>query len=211
MTSLALDPGTATVAAVLAGGAGRRFGTALPAGGKGLLTLHGRSLIAHGIAYLEGQTGGPVVVNINPAPHPVLDPGLPQIDDGAFAGCGPLAGLQASLGWAALHHPDRPWLLTMAVDTPFLPPDLMARLGAAADPAQAVIAASTDGLHPTIGLWHGSLRDPLAGALRRGVRAIRDWLALIDHRVVTWPDPAAFANLNTPDDLAAAERRPYRA
>lgn len=194
------------VGAVLAGGAGRRFGSALPPGGKGFLMLHGQPLVDHAARFLARQNTGPVVVNLNP-PHPPLAADRPVAADGAYAGCGPLAGLLTVLEWAAAHCPARPWVLTVAVDTPVLPTDLLARLAPAAAPVQAAIAAAPGRLHPTIGLWRSTLRVPLAAALGQGTRALRDWLALIEHQVVVWPAPGLFANINTPDDLAAAERQ----
>ena len=42
---------------------------------------------------------------------------------------GPLAGILAGMEWAAAHHPHAGWILTAPADVPFLPLDLVARVG----------------------------------------------------------------------------------
>jgi molybdopterin-guanine dinucleotide biosynthesis protein A len=122
---------------------------------------------------------------------------------------GPGAGLLGALRWLEKDVGPDALLLTAPVDAPFLPHDLFAQLEAAcaAAGAPAAIVRHAGGLHPVFGLW----RAGCAGAVEQALKAER---AL--HRIAAntraveceaWkglsPDP--FANLNSPEDVAAAE------
>jgi molybdopterin-guanine dinucleotide biosynthesis protein A len=199
---------------LLAGGRATRMG----GGDKGRRLVAGRSLIAHAIARLAPQAG-PIALNANGDPARFADLGLPVIADSVAGHPGPLAGVLAGLDWAAGQGAAR--IVTVAADTPFFPADLVARLVAAADAAGAPIAlaATLDPApepgrgrvrHPTFGLWSTALRDDLRAALRGGVRKVVIWTdghgavdALFD--APEGADP--FFNVNTPEDLAAAEAR----
>jgi len=131
-------------------------------------------------------------------------------DDPRHLGRGPLAGLLAGL-----RASPREWLACTPCDVPGIPTDLVARLAAAAPGRQVVFAAAVDpstadGLprrHPVCCLLHRSLQAPLAAYLDDGGRRIDAWMRSLSHAEVVFDDAAAFANLNTLDDLAAAQRR----
>jgi molybdopterin-guanine dinucleotide biosynthesis protein A len=113
-----------------------------------------------------------------------------------------LAGLDwaAGIGAAAM--------ATAAVDTPFLPQDLVVRLRAAGLPA---VARGADGrLHPTFALWPVTLRDRLRAALARGEHRVMAFARAEGAALAAFPDtiPDPFFNVNTPDDLARAETLP---
>ncbi|MEZ5913884.1 MAG: NTP transferase domain-containing protein [Paracoccaceae bacterium] len=102
---------------------------------------------------------------------------------------------------------------TVAVDTPFLPADLVARLRAAAPSGQPALAASHDGAgalrrHPTAALWPVAARRAIAEALARGERRIGQLAADLGAVVVQfdWDRTDPFFNINRPEDLARAER-----
>lgn len=181
---------------ILAGGTGRRIG-----GAKPFVALAGQPLVAHVIARLAPQCAALAVNANDPAGHD--SHGLPLIADADGGGNGPLAGILAAMRWAAAMGGDR--VLTAPVDTPFLPPDLAQRLGR----AQAVVAlaATADGVHGTCGLWSVALTGPLAAALAGGARRVQDFAAAQGAVRVVFDDAAGFANINTPEDLAAAEAR----
>jgi molybdenum cofactor guanylyltransferase len=115
----------------------------------------------------------------------------------------------AGLDWAAVHRPDSTFIASVATDAPFLPADLVARLTAARQAAEADLAcASSAGrAHPVFGLWPPRLREDLRRAIvDDGIRKVDEWTAR--HRLVTVPfadrpiDP--FFNANRPEDLEAA-------
>lgn len=192
-----------TPGVVLAGGRARRMG----GGDKGLLPLAGRPVLAHVLARLAPQVW-PIAINANGDPARFAAFDLPVLPDTVPGQPGPLAGLLAGMDWAAGLGADH--LVTVAADTPFLPPDLVVRLHAA---GRFALAASDPGdgmrVHPVCGLWPVALRDPLRAALKAGQRRVLGWA--LDHGAVSVAfasDPVdPFFNLNTPGDLALAETR----
>jgi molybdenum cofactor guanylyltransferase len=101
-------------------------------------------------------------------------------------------------------------LVTVPTDSPFLPVDLVERLIQARDAAGAEMAcaASSGQVHPVVGLWPVRLARLLRQALvEEHLHRIDRWtarFALVHVPFSTDPfDP--FLNVNTPEDLAAAE------
>lgn len=168
---------------VLAGGQSSRFGT-----DKALARLSGQTLLTHAIDRLSQWCDHVVVVGREVAPAPTL-PDWPR------PGMGPLGGIAASL-----HHArDAGYshVLTCGVDAPDLPdslPDLLS-------PPPACLAAQ-----PVIGLWPASASDVLDAILKaEGRHSLRQFAEAINARAVhIGHEPA---NINTPADLAAAEKR----
>jgi molybdopterin-guanine dinucleotide biosynthesis protein A len=124
---------------------------------------------------------------------------------------GPLAGILAGLEWAAAHRPDVADIVSVPGDCPFLPDDLVARLEAARQAAQVPLACARSGewRHPVVALWRVALRDDLRLALvKEDLRKIELWTARHGIAIADWPaapvDP--FFNVNTPEDVAEAER-----
>ncbi len=194
------------LALLLAGGQARRMG----GGDKCLRRLGGRTLLEHVARRVRPQVGG-IVLNANGDPARFEGFRLPVVADGVPGFAGPLAGVLAGLDWAAAERPDLPWLVSIATDTPFLPIDLVTRLveTAEAEGADLACAASGGRTHPVFGLWPVRLRDELRAALvGEGLRKIDAWTRryrLATVSFATTPiDP--FLNVNTPEDLAEAER-----
>jgi molybdenum cofactor guanylyltransferase len=191
---------------ILAGGNATRMG----GGDKGLRVAGGRRLIDWVIARLGPQCG-PLALNANGDPGRFSDLGLPVLPDEMPDRPGPLAGVLAGLDWAAGLGAEA--LVTAAADTPFLPNDLVARLEGAAGPTGLALAATTgdDGRllrHPTFGLWPVALRDDLRAALGGGLRKIVLWTDAHQAGTAVFPTTAydPFFNVNTPQDIAEAER-----
>jgi molybdopterin-guanine dinucleotide biosynthesis protein A len=198
----AMIPASLPVGVLLAGGLARRMG----GGDKPLLTLAGRPLLAHAAAALAPQCTA-LVLNANGDPARFAAFGLPVVADTLPGHPGPLAGILAGMRWAAAHHPGRADILTIAADTPLLPGDFGARLAAARGTAPIACARSGGWTHPTAALWPVALADRLEAAIRAGARGVLAWatgegLALADFAAEPH-DP--FFNINTPQDLAAAE------
>jgi molybdenum cofactor guanylyltransferase len=196
----------ATPGVLLAGGLARRMG----GGDKPMRQIAGRTILARVIARLKPQCDG-LILNANGDPARFAAFGLPVIPDSVADLPGPLAGILASLDWAAASRPEVSWVLSVAADCPFLPRDLVARLhrARADENAQLAVAASDGQSHPVIGLWSVGLREELRHALVvEDVRKIDRWTARYRLATVTWPvdDLDPFFNANTVDDIAAAER-----
>ncbi|MGB7977335.1 MAG: molybdenum cofactor guanylyltransferase MobA [Roseiarcus sp.] len=191
---------------VLAGGLARRMG----GGDKPLRDLGGHTILTRVIARLEPQCEC-LLVSANGDPSRFASFGLPVVADRVRDHPGPLAGILAGLDWTATHRPNAEWILSAPGDCPFLPRDLVARLGQAmfSQGAELAFAASQGRSHPVIGLWKVALRDPLREALVvEGLRKVQDWTRRRRVATVTWPakplDP--FYNVNTIEALAEAER-----
>jgi molybdopterin-guanine dinucleotide biosynthesis protein A len=122
-----------------------------------------------------------------------------------------LAGILAALDWTASALPAVTWVATVPGDGPFPPRDLVARLQSARAREGAVMACAGSGgwTHPVAALWPVSLRDALRHAVaEEGIRKIDTFTGRYACAVEEWPvspvDP--FFNVNTPEDLAEANR-----
>ena len=190
---------------ILAGGFGRRMGGA----DKALVRLAGRPLIAHAIAVLKPQCAA-LVINANGDFERFQPYALPIAADDPQDFAGPLAGVLAGLEFSRRVKPGVADVLSLAVDTPFAPRDLAARLQAARKATGAPIAVASSGRerHHAVALWPVAL----AAALRRavvveGVRRVEVFAERFGVAVARWDDEPfdPFFNINTPDDLARAE------
>ncbi|KNX43289.1 Molybdenum cofactor guanylyltransferase [Roseovarius tolerans] len=206
---------SAPLGVILAGGQATRMG----GGDKGLLALGDGVILDHVLARLGPQVGA-VALNANGAPDRFAGFGLPVLPDPIADYPGPLAGVLAGLDWAAGEGAEA--IVTVAADTPFFPRDLVATLqGAAAGMAHPLVLAATPRgdeetksmsrggqvRHPTFGLWPVALRDDLRAALEDGLRKVVLWTDKHGGREALFDEADAFFNVNTPEDLAEAQRR----
>lgn len=132
--------------------------------------------------------------------------GLPVLADGGLS-AGPLSGVLAGMAWAAAGGAGA--LVTVPIDAPFLPQDLVPRLIWAGEeaPGRPVIAQTAARAHPTFALWPVALAPALAGFLASGAKPkLMDFAAACGAVPAQFPDEAEFVNLNTPEDLAQAAR-----
>jgi len=185
---------------VLAGGQGRRMGGV----DKGLVLLDGRPMVAHVLDRLRPQVAL-VLINANQNATRYAEFGHPVVPDAVGGFAGPLAGLHAGLSHTSQHY-----VVTVPCDSPFLPVDLVTRLGDGLGdrngPALAV-AKTFDQAHPVFCLVRRSVLPHLAAFLDAGGRKIDAWYATLDVVEVNFDDEAdAFRNINTADELAAATR-----
>lgn len=163
---------------------------------KALLDLAGKPLLAHVQARFEPQVAR-LALSANGDAGRFGFAGLPVLADRVSQG--PLSGVLAALDWAA-DQADA--VVSVSVDTPFLPGDLVPRLWLAGEGGLAV-AQSGGRLHPTCALWPLSLRDRLRSFLDEGgarLMTFCEGAAVADF--AGNPDP--FFNLNRPEDLALA-------
>lgn len=184
---------------ILAGGEGRRMG-----GGKPLRQLGGRTLLERAAERARAWSDRIAIAVRDPAQAAGL--GLPLIrDEPGIAG--PLAGLAAALRFAGDAKCEA--ALTVPADMPFLPDDLVDRLVEGIAGQGAAIAASGGHAHPVCGLWRAEVIAHLPAYLATGRRSLLGLAETAGHCLVEWPggDADPFFNVNSPDDLAEAERR----
>lgn len=187
--------------AIIAGGRSSRMGT-----DKALETIGSSTGLDRIITCLAQQTEI-VILNSNGESLKYSETGLTVVPDVLREISTPLAGIHASLAWGARHGYE--WIMTVPVDTPFLPMDLASRLLAAAQGSGAAIAASAGQKHFVIGAWSSMLSGDLDTAIVGDrLYRVRDWAERASAAVVEWAvtgyDP--FFNVNTPEDLGEARR-----
>jgi molybdopterin-guanine dinucleotide biosynthesis protein A len=190
------------VGLILAGG----LATRLHGRDKALLEIGGRSLLEHAVERLGPQVDELVLSSNAPAEARAAY-NLPVIADvhGGFRG--PLAGIHAGL----LAYPAH-CLLTVAVDLPFLPADLKARLEQALRPDRCAYA-SVAGRHVLAVLWPPGMAALLEAALQQQRHSLRELLTAHGVAVEFAPDDDADlgVNINTPEDIVRAGRHPLAA
>lgn len=195
------------VGVILSGGRSSRMG----GGDKCLLRLGGEPVLAHIIDRLRPQVTD-IIVNANGDLARFADFDLPVVADSIAGLAGPLAGVHAGLEWVKAHAGNVRSIVTIASDTPFFPVDLVQRfLSATEHHPVLVVAASSEGVHPVVGLWPISIAPQIEESISRGMRKAgaftKDNGALevyfepsrIGDRLV---DP--FFNINRPEDLELA-------
>jgi molybdopterin-guanine dinucleotide biosynthesis protein A len=179
-------------------------------GDKARVRIGGRTILERVLARLAPQCSQ-IIINANGDPARFADTGLPVVPDSVPDFAGPLAGILAGLDWAAAQAPAIADIVSVPGDCPFLPADLVPRLGAARAAARMPLACARSGewRHPVVGLWPVKLREDLRRALTaEGLHKIEIWTARHGVAIADWPatpvDP--FFNVNTPQDAAEAER-----
>ena len=205
MTAAAGNDTAGVAGLVLAGGRSVRFG-----GEKAAAPLDGRPLLLWAVERL-----GPHCVSVAVSVRPGTETealteahGLTALYDAAGDAGGPLAGVKSGLIWAESIGARS--LAVSPCDAPLLPDDLFARLieGAAGG---AAMAETSDGRQPLCAVWPVAALPMVEAALEGGAHP-PTWQVLerVGARKIRFDSPAAFANLNTREDLAAVEAQRSR-
>jgi molybdenum cofactor guanylyltransferase len=200
----------ANVAAViLAGGRGERLGGVV----KAHLEVGGITLLDR-VGAVLAPIADPVLVAsgaIEPS-RLSLRRGQIAIPDAGAAGTGPVAGVEAAAAWLLDLQVPPEFLLTVAVDTPFLPGDYAKQLLAAMQtgvPGLVVHYAGQD--YPTNALWRlQSLADALRDPPPRSLWRLAAACGALPYHWPEHPDGDPFTSVNTPTELAAANARARR-
>ena len=185
-------------AAILAGGEGRRVG----GNDKGLLLLRGKPLIGYVADALRAQAAA-ILICANRHADEYARFGRVLADEKSGYH-GPLAGIARALAAC-----ETPWLLTVPVDAPEPPFDIVSRLLSAAVKAGVDAAVVYDGTYrqPLFALYRSHLAPSAATALDEDLPVYR-WQNKIGAIEVDFSDQAqSFANLNTLEEFREWERR----
>lgn len=189
---------TTVTAVILAGGRGQRMGEA----DKGLQLLRGRGLVEWVLECIDPQVDELLIIaNRNLERYLAL--GYPVLRDRMPDFAGPLAGLHAGLTQARSQL-----VIAVPCDTPLLPDDLVSRLQAALQQANAdaAVARTAERVHSVICLCKVSLVDHLAAFMESGGRKVGDWHATLNVVYVDFDErPERFRNVNTMDELRDLE------
>ena len=183
--------------ALVAGGRAARLGGVA----KGLLRVEGEPLAARALRLFHTLFEDALVVANDPAPYAAL--GARVVAD-VLAGKGAPGGVHAALSAARTG-----WVFTAGCDMPFLSGEGVALLAARRAGHDAVLVRFGGYLEPLHALWSRACLPAFERALRAGDPSLRDVARTVKVAVVEeaeWrtidPDGRAFANANTPDDLA---------
>lgn len=178
---------------ILAGGRSRRYGS-----NKAFAEFKGERLVDLTINRLVTQTSGPIAINAREEMTRELGE-MPVINDYLTGDIGPLAGVHAALMWAKDSGYET--VITVPVDTPFLPDTFVAKLTAAGLPS---VASYNGHIQPLHGIWLSSQANQLEQKISTGLRAARGWAAYCDAKACVFPVDAEtdpFVNINRPEDL----------
>lgn len=182
---------------IIAGGLARRMGGA----DKGLQLLGGRPLLAHIIERLAPQVDA-LLLNANHHTAAYAGFDLPLVSDVTPGYAGPLAGLQAGLQTCTT-----PLLACVPCDAPLLPTNLVDCLwaGLAAEHAELAVVVADGRQQAAFMLCRREVLRGLSDFLNAGERKVGAWLETLKVARVDFADAAAFANINTLEELQILE------
>lgn len=192
---------------ILAGGKNSRMGGE----DKAFLTVDGQSVFERTLALLRGCFPQVVVVSNSPEKYRGFDV---EITSDEVPGLGPLGGIHAGLSRLRT-----PYAFVVACDMPFLRIEPIGFLVRRLNGQDSIIPEWESDIEPLHALYATRLRDPIAAALQRGVRAIRNLLPALNVDYVPEAEMRAvvgaaesFRNVNTPEEAArfAVRRRAVR-
>ena len=192
---------------ILAGGQGRRLGGK----GKAFINLSGKPLINHSIDNMQKQVSELSINTRSSEDFNIIDiPIIIDEFDKDSGGSGPLAGIFTAIKWAKSIKNNNGYVATIPVDIPFVPEDFISRMLLEINiyKPKIAIASSNNRLHPVAAIWSLEIYKELYTALSEGIRKIDNFTCNFDTINVDWKykslDP--FFNINTPNDLAYAEK-----
>ena len=187
-------------AAILAGGRARRLGGL----DKSRLVIGGRTILQRQIELLQGLVDRVIVVADESGRF--AGAGVPVVPD-ARPGCGSLGGIYTALAGA-----DSP-VLVLACDMPFVTAPFLSRVLEAGRDADIAIPRARDGYHPLCACYGPACAAPILRRMDAGAFKVMDLLSDVRVREIGPDEVAAFdmdglllLNVNTPDDLARADR-----
>jgi molybdopterin-guanine dinucleotide biosynthesis protein A len=173
---------------------------------KALLAVAGERLLERALAVLASTFSE--VILVSGSQHDYPDLGWTEVKD-RHVDCGPLAGLEAALAWAA----PRP-VFVLACDLPRVDRDVVAlvsagsqrRRGHGDETAAAVVARRHGRLQPLCGLYNAACAELASRLLNAGDRSVHRLLAEVHCSAIDFDDvePDPFLNVNTPADYARA-------
>lgn len=198
----ATPPHRNITALILAGGAASRMGGCA----KALQAFGTSTLLETILQRLQPQVAH-IAINANQQLAEHARFGYPVWPDQQSELLGPLAGVATGLAQCKTE-----FLLTVPCDSPFLPLDLVAKLYATMQQAEcdlvSVCSREADGSlqqHPVFCLLRPSLAPHLHAYLSAGGRKFSHWWRDLRVALVEFDDAQAFRNLNTRQELQAAQ------
>jgi len=187
------------IAAVLAGGEGKRLGM-----DKALLNIDGSPVLDRIILILRGIFPLILLV-VQDEDSPLAETADSQVRlvTDVIAGKGPLVGV-----YTALCNSPAPYVFIMACDMPYPSPVLIRHLLAAAPGREAVVPRRGKYIEPLFAVYSRDIGDRIRTRIAEGHLKIHELIQELDVLYVEEDEIAAldprfrsFFNINTPEDL----------
>lgn len=190
------------IALILAGGKSRRMNGS----DKSLKTINKENLVDICFKRISKQVDK-VIINTNNEELISSCNKKIFIEDYYSGFLGPLSGVLTGMKWIKMNSPDISWLLTVPVDSPFFPEDLLKCFFCDIDNELIVSAASGEKKHPVFSIWNLSLIDVLEIQIKKGILKIDEFTKKFKSKVVKFPiiDYDPFYNINNSEDLSEAK------
>lgn len=168
---------------------------------KATITLGGERLIDRVIDRYRQYTDTLLISG----PHD-FDTGLDHIADDIQAPRGPVGAIFTIASHLSATLPTCAGFVTVPVDAPFSPTNLIEKLSGNNGCA---VAEGSDRLHPTFAYWNCDIVNAVQSTHDlSGDPPSLQWMSRqCGAQVISWPDEAGFMNINTPQDLVDAEAR----
>lgn len=196
------SPDQGFIAAVLAGGRGKRLGM-----DKATLQIGACSLLDRIVSTLRGMFPLILLV-VQEAASPLAameDAGVRVVAD-VIPGKGPLVGI-----YTALQNSPAPYVFVMACDMPYPSRKLISCMLSAAPGLDAVIPRRGEYIEPLFAVYRRDIADRIRIRIEDGRLKIHELIRELDVRYLEEDEIAAcdpgfrsFFNINTPEDLEAA-------
>ena len=172
-------------AIILAGGKSSRMGT-----DKGLLSLNGKSMVAHVIDTLKQITDDIIIISNNAA-YKVYR--IPVYED-LIKDAGPLAGIYTGLIYSK-HDKN----IVVSCDTPFVSVELLNFLIEKSKNYDVTIATHDNKIHPIIGIYDKKCVPTFKNELEQDQRKIGIALEKVNLHIIATKqfDKKVFTNVNT--------------
>ena len=182
-------------------------GTRLDGKGKYSQILFNKTLLEHVIDRLSTQTSN-IAINFNKDKPEIRKKHMIILDK--YNNVGPLAGIHSAISFCIDNIKIKEGLVvTVPVDTPFIPYDLISRFENEIERSKSniVVACSGDRHHPTIAMWKTSVIEKLENSIKNNVRKIDLFTKELKKSYINYSikkyDP--FYNINDYRDLKYAE------
>ena len=177
----------------MAGGKSSRMGT-----DKSWVEINGKPMINRVIDIIKPQVDE-IIINANGDKWQYEKLGFQVYPDKIDGFCGPLSGVLAGL-----EHSNNDIVLSVPVDCPLLPNDLVDKmLKKFESNTDVVVASSNSRNHPVIALWRKSLQGQLQQAINNGIYKVDLFTQNLYCESVDFDDYEydVFTNVNTVEDI----------
>ena len=192
------------IAAVLAGGKSRRFGT-----NKSYAKLGNKTLIEHTITKIEKKFSEISIIS-KEKEYQTFGKNIFVIEDCIKGHLGPLVGVLSAMKWVKKKKRKYSWIATFPCDTPFFDKQIIIELNRASENTikKLFFFKSGEKRHNIFGLWSMKLLDILEEDINNNYRKVELWADKIGFEIININNNNfdSFLNINTKEDFEKAKK-----